>query len=84
MLFNKLQAASVLLGSFSWVSHAIPTEVHLEKRATVDDFIATESPIAYAGVIANIGSSGSKVSGAASGVVIASPSKSNPDCKSKQ
>ncbi|KAF9242642.1 glycoside hydrolase family 15 protein [Melanogaster broomeanus] len=46
---------------------------------TVDSYITTESPIAKAGVLANIGSSGSKSSGAYPGVVIASPSTSNPD-----
>jgi glucoamylase len=47
---------------------------------TLDSWIAQESPFALEGILANIGSSGSQVSGAASGIVIASPSKSNPDC----
>ncbi|KAA6413885.1 MAG: glycoside hydrolase family 15 [Lasallia pustulata] len=49
------------------------------KRAAIDNFIATESPIALQGVLNNIGANGAKVPGAASGVVVASPSKSNPD-----
>ncbi|CAE7108142.1 unnamed protein product [Rhizoctonia solani] len=49
------------------------------RQSTVDSFIASESPIAKAGVLANIGPNGSKDQGAASGVVIASPSTSNPD-----
>ncbi|KAL0577741.1 glycoside hydrolase 15 protein [Marasmius crinis-equi] len=48
-------------------------------QTTVDSFIAKESPIAKAGLLANIGPSGSKSSGAKAGVVIASPSNSNPD-----
>lgn len=50
-------------------------------KRSVDTFIATESPIALAGVLCNIGASGSCVSGAGSGLVIASPSQSSPDCK---
>ncbi|KAK0202042.1 glucoamylase [Desarmillaria ectypa] len=49
------------------------------QSSTVDAYIASESPIAKAGVLANIGPSGSKSSGAKPGVVIASPSHSNPD-----
>ncbi|KAH0831981.1 glycoside hydrolase family 15 protein [Lanmaoa asiatica] len=46
---------------------------------TVDSYVSTESPIAKAGLLANIGPSGSMASGAYPGVVIASPSTSNPD-----
>jgi hypothetical protein len=54
-----------------------------EERATgsLNDFIASESPIALQGVLNNIGAAGSKAPGAAPGLVVASPSKSNPDCK---
>lgn len=50
-------------------------------KRSVDSFVATESPIALSKLLCNIGSSGCAASGAASGVVVASPSKSNPDCK---
>ncbi|EIW59392.1 glucoamylase G2 [Trametes versicolor FP-101664 SS1] len=49
------------------------------QSSAADAYVASEGPIAKAGVIANIGSGGSKSSGAKSGVVIASPSTSNPD-----
>ncbi|KAK0464228.1 glucoamylase [Desarmillaria tabescens] len=49
------------------------------QSGTVDAYVASESPIAKAGVLANIGPGGSKSSGAKTGVVIASPSNSNPD-----
>jgi glucoamylase len=55
-------------------------EAELLKR-DVDSFIATEKPIALAGVLCNIGSGGACASGAASGLVIASPSKTDPPCK---
>lgn len=48
-------------------------------QSTVDTYIAREGPIAKAGLLANIGPSGAKASGAHAGVVIASPSTSDPD-----
>lgn len=58
----------------------IKREGEILKRS-VDSFIATESPIALRNLLCNIGADGCAVSGAASGVVIASPSKDNPDCE---
>ncbi|PBK97372.1 glucoamylase [Armillaria gallica] len=49
------------------------------QSSAVDAYVASESPIAKAGVLANIGPSGSKSSGAKAGVVIASPSSTNPN-----
>lgn len=49
------------------------------QSSTVDTYASTESPIAKAGVLANIGPSGAKSSGAYPGVVIASPSTTDPD-----
>lgn len=46
---------------------------------SADEYYARESPIAKAGLLANIGNLGSKSSGAMPGIVIASPSSSNPD-----
>jgi len=50
-------------------------------KRSVDTFIATESPIALRDLLCNIGSTGACVPGAASGLVIASPDSTNPDCK---
>ncbi|KAG8735930.1 hypothetical protein FRC10_010001 [Ceratobasidium sp. 414] len=49
------------------------------RQSSVDSFVTSETTIAKAGLLANIGPDGSKDQGAASGVVIASPSTSNPD-----
>lgn len=49
------------------------------QSSAVDAYLALESSVAKAGLLANIGPSGSKSSGAKSGIVIASPSHSNPD-----
>ncbi|KIJ40940.1 carbohydrate-binding module family 20 protein [Sphaerobolus stellatus SS14] len=53
--------------------------VALSTQQNVASYVQTETPIAKAGILANIGPSGSKSSGAASGIVIASPSTTNPD-----
>jgi glucoamylase len=54
-------------------------EAELLKRS-VDSFIATESPVALADMLCNIGSAGACVPGADSGIVLASPDSTNPDC----
>lgn len=53
----------------------------LSKRVNVDNWIAQELPIARAQLLCNIGPSGCNAAGVASGLVIASPSKQDPDCK---
>ncbi|KAK3390527.1 family 15 glycosyl hydrolase [Podospora didyma] len=68
-----LAAAAGLLASSPVVSAAWPQDVGLES------FIETERAIALQGVLNNIGPNGTKVPGAAAGIVIASPSKVNPN-----
>lgn len=51
------------------------------QNVDVDSFVGTERAIALEGVLANIGPNGSLVPGAAAGLVVASPSKVNPDCQ---
>jgi len=55
-------------------------EAEILKR-DVDSFIRTEKPYALNRLLCNIGPNGCAVPGAAAGVVVAAPSKSNPDCK---
>jgi hypothetical protein len=50
------------------------------KRATLEEFIETQADISIKGVLANIGPDGSKAQGVPAGIVVASPSRSNPDC----
>lgn len=66
-------SSGFLLASFAlpWVAYA--------QSSSAAAYLATESPIAKAGLLANIGSSGSKASGAKAGVVVASPSKADPN-----
>ncbi|KAI1139661.1 carbohydrate-binding module family 20 protein [Hypoxylon sp. FL0543] len=74
-----------LLGGFAFQTilglpgaSQVRRETAILKRA-VDDFITTEEPIALKQLLANIGSTGANVPGASSGVVVASPSTSDPD-----
>ena len=62
---------------FSHPSRVVRDEI---LKRSVDSFIATESPIALRDLLCNIGSAGACVSGAASGLVIASPDRTNPNC----
>lgn len=81
-------ASLFLVGSLAFQSvlslpghHGISErEAEILKR-DVDSFIITETPIAYAGIICNIGTAGSCVQGAGSGLLIASPSRNDPPCE---
>ncbi|KAG9050524.1 hypothetical protein FS837_004708 [Tulasnella sp. UAMH 9824] len=76
----RLFGALVLFSTTSALK--VPTSAPVDKRqlsSTVSSWVTTESPIAKAGLLANIGPDGAKDGGAKSGVVIASPSTSNPD-----
>lgn len=50
------------------------------RHDSLASFIASETPISLKGILDNIGPNGDQVEGAASGLVIASPSKIDPDC----
>jgi glucoamylase len=67
-----------LSSAFLWTSFALSWGAYAQS-SSADAYLAAESPIAKAGLLANIGSSGSKSSGAKAGIVIASPSQTNPN-----
>lgn len=50
-----------------------------QSNPVVDNYLANEVPIAKANLLANIGPSGARSSGAKAGIVIASPSTNDPD-----
>lgn len=52
-----------------------------ETTDPIESWLNMEIPYAFDGVLNNIGPDGAKATGAGSGIVIASPSHSNPDCK---
>jgi len=66
-MINYTAAASLLLACLACAS---PTQPLLEKRSTLDAFIAAERHVAVAGILANIGSDGALAAGASRGVVI--------------
>lgn len=51
------------------------------RQATIDAFIQSQTTVSINGVLANIGGGGSKAPGVSAGIVVASPSRSNPDCE---
>lgn len=65
------------------LGHAVVAAPSLAARATgsLDTWLATETSVARQGILDNIGSSGAYVASAKSGIVVASPSTNNPDCK---
>jgi glucoamylase len=83
-LSSKLASFAIALGIGTSSVWALPAE-HIQARATgsLASWIATESPLALNLMLANIGPNGSNDQGSASGIVVASPSVNNPDCKVK-
>nr|AAB02927.1 glucoamylase precursor [Aspergillus awamori] len=51
----------------------------ISKRATLDSWLSNEATVARTAILNNIGADGAWVSGADSGIVVASPSTDNPD-----
>lgn len=50
-----------------------------KRDAALDSWITSQRPIAFDGILANIGPNGANAQGVNAGAIIASPSKSNPD-----
>lgn len=61
------------------IAAAIQEQIPI-RQDILDDWLSTEVNTSLAGILNNIGSSGKWVQDASSGVVVASPSKENPDC----
>jgi glucoamylase len=54
--------------------------VSQKRQASIDSFVQTQAAVSINGVLANIGVDGSKAQGVPAGIVVASPSRSDPDC----
>lgn len=79
MLFRSLlQAipAALLVASAA----GSPVNEQRTRQASLDSFVKSQTDISIKGVLANIGTDGSKAQGVPAGIVLASPSRSNPDC----
>lgn len=77
-LLRALPAALLLVGT-----QGTPVQDYRPRprQTSVDSFIRTQADVSIRGVLANIGTDGSKAQGVPAGIVVASPSRSNPDCK---
>ncbi|KAL1997043.1 hypothetical protein VTN49DRAFT_7908 [Thermomyces lanuginosus] len=80
MLFQPtLCAALGLAALIVQGGEARPETTVPHATGSLDDFLAAQSPIAFQGILNNIGPSGAYSEGVNPGVVIASPSKQDPD-----
>lgn len=77
-LINALPAALLLSGARG---SPVSELAKKPRQTSLDDFVKNQADISIKGVLANIGGGGSKAQGVSAGIVVASPSKSNPDCK---
>ncbi|KAF7980587.1 hypothetical protein HWV62_37342 [Athelia sp. TMB] len=68
-----------MLGQLALSALVFSASTYASRSSSADTYISTEGPLARAGMLANIGPDGSKSSGASPGVVVASPSTTNPD-----
>jgi len=70
-----MRALISLLSVLSGLTSLVPATL----GQSITSYISTEQPIAKTNLLANIGASGSKAPGAKAGIVVASPSQTNPD-----
>jgi glucoamylase len=80
MLFTSIFGALPVALLFSG-AQATPLGDLESRQTTIDAFINAQTSVSINGVLANIGGGGSKAPGVPAGIVVASPSRSNPDCK---
>ena len=59
----------------------IPATITPQTTDPLVSWLAQETSYALDGVLNNVGPNGAKATGASSGIIIASPSQSNPDCE---
>lgn len=78
MLFTSILRALPAALLFSG-TQATPLGDLESRQTTIDTFITAQTTVSINGVLANIGG-GSKAPGVPAGIVVASPSRSNPDC----
>lgn len=74
-LINALPAALLLSGA-----RGSPlSETKKPRQTSLDNFIKSQADISIKGVVANIGPNGAKAQGVPAGILVASPSRQNPD-----
>lgn len=80
-LFIHLAATAIFIAHFPIVDSRSVCNYEERAAGSLASFIASEGPVALQGVLNNIGSGGVFAPGVATGLVVASPSKANPDCQ---
>lgn len=80
MLIISLHHVLLALSFYNGVRSIALPDIGPRATGSLNSYIASESPIALQGILDNIGADGSDAAGADPGIVIASPSKTNPDC----
>ncbi|CRK34434.1 hypothetical protein BN1723_004068 [Verticillium longisporum] len=75
--FMSYLSSALLLGSVA-VQHILGNIAATPPASDLESFIQRQYPIAYDGVLCNIGSEGCQAQGSSPGVVIASPSREDP------
>lgn len=76
-----LSLKKVLLLATSATSIFSPPLQSKLQSSSLDTWLSAEAPIAQQGVLDNIGANGAKAPGAKAGVVVASPSMTDPPCQ---
>lgn len=80
LLASTLLLPSGLLGPASSFASATPGGKNCEPCG-LEKWMQDEEAVAFQGVLNNIGCHSRKVKGAGCGIVVASPSKRDPDCE---
>ncbi|KAM0321734.1 hypothetical protein ACHAQA_009973 [Verticillium albo-atrum] len=75
--FMSYLSSALLLGSVA-VQHILGNPITTQHKPDLDSFIQKEYPIAYNGVLCNIGPDGCEAEDVSPGVVIASPDREDP------
>ncbi|KMU88965.1 hypothetical protein CIHG_06766 [Coccidioides immitis H538.4] len=79
MMLSILRALYAVPLVYSLVSGS-EAKFALRQEETLEQWLETESSYALQSILDNIGDDGAKVQGAHAGIVVASPSRADPDC----
>jgi glucoamylase len=78
-MLDSFTSVDFIMRSLLSLLSLVGSLTHLVTSQSVTTYISSEQPIAKANLLANIGATGSKAPGAKPGIVVASPSMTNPD-----
>lgn len=83
MIFSTSRALCTIPLLFSSLAASSQAVIRERQEETLDQWLTTQDTFALQSILENIGSNGRKVKGAHAGIVVASPSRSDPDCMSE-